>query len=78
MSGFRPMLGGTGMVAVGLVGIFGLSARLTGGGSLAAGFVASAVPGPSRVTLSTAMDGSDRSPLAARGVGGLLEALLEC
>lgn len=72
------MLGGTGMVAVGLVGIFGLSARLTGGGSLAAGFVASAVPVPSRVTLSTAMDGSDRSPLAARGVGGLLEALLEC
>lgn len=65
-------------MVVGLVRIFGLSARLTGGGSFAEGFVVSTAPEPSTVVLSIAIEESDRSPLEARGVGGRLEALLEC
>jgi len=75
-SGFRPRFGGKGIV-VGLAGIFGLSARLTGGGTTDV-FVVSEMPDSSMFDLSIVMEGSDRSRLGARGVGGRLEALLEC
>lgn len=71
-SGCRTLGAGT-AIAVGFAGIFGLSARLTGGG-LAGVFVScvSTVAGPA----SSAFPTSARSLLAARGAG--VGARLEC
>lgn len=61
-SGFRPIFGGKGMV-VGLAGIFGLSARLTGGGGFPDDFMVSEAPESSALVRSIVNKGSDRSPL---------------
>lgn len=76
-SGSRVAGGGMAIVT-GFAGIFGLSARLTGGGALTGCLTAFMVSESSPPSFETASPGSTGSTLGRRGLGGLLEDLLEC